>query len=197
MKTKKIKFAGPTKKMMDALENEGLRIDWPKTIHDREDLAIDATFYTGCSWEKSVLIDLRDMLALESKAGVDNAVANQFREAYDNFDIDEEVQLNLQGSASEREARGVPDAVRLLEDMQEQEKMLKRFAEVAEAVAEGREIPAEEDTAEVTLGGKDARRVADLLERIAYFQKSGPWNNEEQAFAKMIVDELRNKIKEG
>lgn len=69
------------------------------------------------------------------------------------------------------------------------------FADEADAVAAGKEIPAEEGTAGITLGGKDARRVADLLERIAYFQKSGPWNNEEQAFAKMIVAKLRNKIK--
>lgn len=198
MKNKKIKFAGPSKKMAEALGNEGLRIDWPKTIHDREDLAIEATFYTGCDWEKGVLIDLRDMLALESKAGVDNAVANQFREAYDNFDIDEEMQLNLQGSASEREARGVPDAARLLEDMKEQEKCLKRFAEVAEAVAEGREIPANGDNEEVTIRGKDAKRVADLLEMyIANFNWTNTPTNDDKAFARMICDELRNKIKEG
>lgn len=196
MNTKKIKFAGPSKKMAQALENEGLSIDWPKTIHDREDLAIEATFYTGCDWEKGVLIDLRDMPALESKAGVDDAIANQFREAYDNFDIDEEMSLNLQGTEHKREARGVPDAERLFEDMKEQEKCLERFAEVAEAVAEGRKIPAKGDNAEVTIRGKDAKRVADLLERIAYFGE-GPWNHEEHAFAKMIVDELRNKVKEG
>lgn len=192
----KIKFAGPTKKMAEALENEGLHVTWPKAVKENVDLAIEGTFYTGCDWEKIVTIDLRDKVGIESKSGVDNAIAYALREAYENFDIDEEMQLNLQGSASERKARGVPDAARLLEDMQEQEKLLERFAEVADAVAEGRKIPAKGDNAEVTIRGKDAKRVADLLERIAYFGE-GPWKHEEQAFAKMIVDELRNKIKEG
>lgn len=197
MNTKKIKFAGPSKKMAEALENEGLYVKWPKTVKDESDLAIEGTFYTGCDWEKLVTIDLRDKVGIASKSGVDNAIAYELREAYMNFDIDEEMQLNLEGSASEREARGVPDAARLLEDMQEQEKLLERFAEVADAVAEGRTIPAKGDNEEITIEGKDAKRVADILEKIAYWKKSGPWNHEEQAFAKMIVDELRNKIKEG
>lgn len=140
-----MKYAGPTKKMMKALEDEGLNITWPKTgnVKDEELLAIDATFYTGCDWEKLVLIDLRTMLRIDTKAGVDNAVANQLQEAYDNFDIDEEMQVNMG-------ANGAPDAERLLEDMKEQESCLKRFAEVANAVAEGRPLPVAEDEGMVT-----------------------------------------------
>ena len=197
MNTKKIKFVGPSKKMAEALENEGLYVKWPKTVKDEGDLAIEGSFYTGCDWEKLVTIDLRDKVGIASKSGVDNAIAYELREAYENFDIDEEMQLNLQGSASEREARGVPDAARLLEDMQEQEKMLKRFAEVADAVAEGREIPAKEDSVEVSISGKDAKRVADLLETIANFNWVNTPTDGDKAFARMICDELRNKIKEG
>ena len=197
MKKREIKFAGPSKKMAEALENEGLFVKWPKIVKDESDLAIEGTFYTGCDWEKIVTIDMRDKVAIGSKEGVDNAIAYELREAFENFDIDEEMNLNLQGSASEREARGVPDAARLLEDMQEQEKMLKRFAEVAEAVAEGREIPAEEDSVEVSISGKDAKRVADILEKVANYTFTDVFTHEENAFAKMIADELRNKIKEG
>lgn len=192
------KFVGPSKKMMDALENEGLHITWPKIVKEEIDLAIEATYYTGANdYAKGVLIDLRDKVGIESKSGVDNAIAYELQEAYEDYNIDEEMSLNLQGTEYERRARGVPEATDLLKDLKEAEKCLKRFADVANAVAEGRKIPAEEDTAEITLTGKDAKRVADLLEKIAYFPKSGPWNHEEQAFAKMIVDELRNKIKEG
>lgn len=198
MNTKKIKFAGPSKKMAEALENEGLHIAWPKTIKDENDLAIEATYYTGINdYEKSVVIDLRDKVGLTSKSGVDNAISYELREAYEDYNIDEEMSLNLQGTESERMARGVPEATDLLEDLKEAEKCLKRFAEVADAVAEGRKIPTKEDSVEVSVSGKDAKRVADILEKIAYWKKSGPWNHEEQAFAKMIVDELRNKIKEG
>jgi hypothetical protein len=197
MKTKKIKFAGPSKKMMDALKNEGLNISWPKTVKDENDLEIEGTYYTGINdYEKGVLIDLRDTFALGSKAGVDNAIAHELQEAYEDYNIEEEI-LNLQGTESERRARGVPEATYLLEDLKEAEKCLERFADVANAVAEGREILAKEDNEEITIKGKDAKRVADILEKIAYWKKSGPWNHEEQAFAKMIVDELRNKIKEG
>lgn len=196
MSKAKIKFAGPTKKMIDALQNEGLNITWPKAVKEIDDLAIEGMFYTGYDWEKIVLIDLRGKVGIESKSGVDNAISYELREAYENFEINEEMHLYLQGSASEREARGVPDADRLLEDMQEQEKMLKRFADVADAVASGRPIPSVDDEAEITIKGNDAKRVCDLLEKIANFQRSGPWNNEEKAFAKMIGDELRNKIEE-
>lgn len=196
-KANTIKYVGPSKKMADALEEEGLRINWPPTgnIEDKELLAIDAIFETGEGWEKSVLIDLRNMLALDSKAGVDDAIANQLQEEYDNFDIDEEMKIHLEGSAREREKRGVPDAARLLEDMKEQKSHLERFAAVANAVMNGKPIPAKEDDAEITVRGKDAKRVCDLLEKIAYFHASGPWNDEERAFAKMIGNEIRNKIK--
>ena len=196
MKTKKIKFAGPSKKMVEALENEGLDITWPKAVKDESDLAIEGTFTTGADWEKCVTIDLRDEGELKTKQDVDAAICRQLEEAYEAFDIDEELSLNLEGTAEERRARGVPNAARLLEDMQEQEAFLKRLYDVADAVYHDRPIPSKEDSVEVSISGKDAKRVADILEKIAYWKKSGPWNHEEQAFAKMIVDELRNKVKE-
>lgn len=197
MKTKKIRFAGPSKKMMAALEKEGLNVCWPSEVHDEEQLAFDATFCTGADWEKSLCIDLRDTPALDTKSGVDKAVAAELQEEYDNFDIDEQMYLNLQGSPSERESRGVPNAARLLEDMQEQEKRLERFAEVAEAVADGREIPAAEDTAKVTISGPDAKRVAALLMKIARLMKyTHSFSEEEKAEAMGLGEKIFNLIKE-
>ncbi len=160
-----MKYVGPTKKMMKALEDEGLYVDWPKTgdVKDEQLLAIEATFITGDDWEKGILIDLRNMVALDSKAGVDDAIAYQLQEEYDNFDVDEEVKLNLEGSEAERKSRGVPDAVRLVEDMKEQERRLARFAEVANAVAEGRKIPENEEDEKITISKNDARTIVELL----------------------------------
>lgn len=198
MKNKKIKFAGPSKKMRDALEGEGLKVAWPEEVHDEEQLAFDGIFTTGDDWEKLVCIDLRNYVSLGYKAGCDNAIAAELQSAYDNFDVDEELKLNMQGTESERRERGVPDAARLLEDMQEQEKRLERFAEVANAVAEGREIPAKEDSVEVSISGKHAKRVADLLEEyIANFNWTNTPTNDDKAFARKICDELRNKVNEG
>ena len=195
MKTKKIKFAGPSKKMAEALENEGLHVEWPKTVKDESDLAVEGTFLTGCNWEKLVTIDFRHTVGIESKSGVDNAIAYELREAYENFNIDEEMQLNLQGSASEREARGVPDAARLLEDMQEQEKCLKRFAEVADAVASGIPIPSKSDEAEITIRGKDAKKIVELLDNLRSLIKAN--TGDDMPAADCMIDMLRNKIKEG
>lgn len=163
MKDKAKKFAGPTKKMMKALEDEGLYVDWPKVVRDVHDLAIEGTFTTGNEWEKLVLIDLRDEGDLSTKAKVDAAISNQLDDEYENFCIWDELKLNMEGTEEERIARGVPDAARLLEDMQEQDARLKRFADVAHAVAEGRKIPEEEDEEEITLSKKDARTIVELL----------------------------------
>lgn len=163
-----MKFAGPTKKMMQALEDEGLNIRWPDTgtVKDDNTLAIEGSFYTGTAgqYEKLVLIDLRNEGDLSTKSKVDAAIWNQLDLAYDNFSVDEEMQLNMEGTAEERLARGVPSAEKLLEDMKEQERRLKRFSDVAGAVYSGREIPAEEGEEKVvTLTAEMAEMVKEIM----------------------------------
>lgn len=143
MKAKAKKFIGPSKKMAEALEAEGLYVTWPSVIKSEGDLVIEGSFTTGEGWEKLVTIDLRDKLALGTKTDVDNAISYELTEAYEAFDVDEELKLNLG-------ANGAPDAERLLEDMKEQEKCLKRFSDVADAVASGRPLPVAEDDGMVT-----------------------------------------------
>ena len=195
MKGKRIKFAGPTKKMVEALEAEGLHIDWPKVVNSNSDLAIEGTFYTGCDWEKLVLIDLRDKIALDTKAGVDNAISYELDEAYENFSIDEELKMNLQGSQEEREARGVPDAERLLEDMQEQDACLKRFAEVAEAISSGRPVPSKADTAEITISGADAKLIVERLGQLKDIMLGISGSENYRADVQSLMDMLNYKIK--
>ena len=190
---KRIKFAGPSKRMAKALEDEGLKIQWPKTgtVKDKEDLAIECAYYTGAAdYEKLVTIDLRDSLALGSKAGVDNAISYQLRAAYDNYDLNEELKANIR-------AVGALSAADLVEDLQEAEKRLERFADVADAVASGRPIPDEKDTKEITLRGCDAKRVADILDFfVVQFDWKNTPTNEEKAFAKMISNELKKKLED-
>ena len=184
------KFAGPSKKMAQALEAEGLYVEWPKHIRTVEDLAIEATYYTGANgypYKKTVLIDLRDKLSIDTKSGVDNCISYALTDAYNAFDIDEEMKIHLG-------QRGAPDAAGLLADLQEADNRLWRFSLVADSVACGLPVPDKDDEAEITIRGKDARRICELLEKDAKC-KSGVLNNEDKAFAKMISDELRNKIK--
>ncbi len=154
--------------MMQALEDEGLNIRWPDagTVKDENTLAIEGTFYTGTAgqYEKLVLIDLRNEGDLSTKSKVDAAIWNQLDLAYDNFSIDEEMQLNMEGTEEERLARGVPSAEELLEDMEEQERRLERFSDVAGAVYSGREIPAEKGEEKVvTLTAEMAEEVKEIM----------------------------------
>lgn len=128
MNTKAKKFIGPTKRMRDALEVSGLNIDWPTEITDGEELAIEASFYTGDGWQKSVLIDLRDR-EYKTKADVDIAVADQLDAAYEDFDVDEEAEIHIRSDIP-----GKPSVSRIVEDMHEQEEMLRKFYETARAV---------------------------------------------------------------
>ena len=157
------KFIGPTKKMKDALKAEGLDIKWPDKISVEEDLAIEGFYYTGCDWEKIVIIDLRDK-DLSSKEKVDFEVYTQLREAYENYDVNEEMHLNMQGTQEERESRGVPDADILLEDLREAENRLKRFYDVACAVAYDRPIPQDERHCKnITITLEEAKNIARLM----------------------------------
>ncbi len=144
--SKRIKFAGPSKRMREALEAEGLSVDWDEKINDIHDLIFEGTYYTGIDWEKCVVIDLRDEFDLSTTERVDAAISNQLDEAYDDFSVTDEFLMYMQGTEEERRKRGVPNSDRLLEDMHEQDSCLKRFAEVADAVVCGKQIPPKEQS---------------------------------------------------
>lgn len=166
--SKTIKFAGPSKTMRDALEAEGLSVDWDKNLEDIHDLIFEGTYYTGDDWEKCVIIDLRDEGDLSTKFNVDAAISNQLDEAYEDFSIDEEMKMYLQGTARARAERGVPSAERLLADMQEQDSCLKRFAEVAEAVSSGRPVPPKKDEmVKLLLTKEEAVALTHLLNGVS------------------------------
>ena len=179
-----MKFAGPTKKMMQALEDEGLNIRWPDpgTVKDTETLAIEGTFYTGCSgqWEKLVMIDLRNEGDLSTKSNVDAAISNQLDEAYENFSVDEELELNMG-------ANGAPSAAELLADMQDQDSRLKRFSEVAEAVSSGKPVPSEGDNRKIEIDGATAE---NLIAAVEYAMNHGMSEGQ----CKPLIDELTRKL---
>lgn len=187
MKEKAKKFIGPSKKMAEALEAEGLYVTWPSVIKNEGDLAIEGSFTTGEGWEKLVIIDLRDKLALGTKTGVDNAIAYELTAAYEAFDVDEELKLNLG-------ANGAPDAEHLLEDMKEQEKCLKRFSDVADAVASGRPLPPkedEEDRETVHIMPETASRICYLLNILTRAVGNRETGIEDEV--KEVIAELKSK----
>ena len=184
------KFVGPTKKMADALEDEGLHIEWPKTIEDESDLAIEGSFLTGPGWEKTVVIDLRDEGELKTKAEVDEAICRQLEVSWESFDVGDELALHMQGSAYERDARGVPEPDRLVADLYEQDARLERFYNVAEAVVGGYNIPPEKEKENIHLTETDTETVCKFLRRLYQVQCSMPRQLGTRQLGKEL-DELR------
>ena len=195
MKKKAIKFAKPSKEMREALEAEGLTVEWDAKIQNKDSLVFEGVFCTGPDWEKLVSIDLREH-EVSTQSDVDYAIAEELAAAYEDFDIDEEVNIMLQGTQDERQRRGVPNAARLLQDIQEEEACLKRFYEVADAVANKRPIPPnEEDGKELRLNREQVvvlNRVLgsalSVLKGFGYGLMDG--NTEE------TVREIMDKLKE-
>lgn len=162
MDTKTIK---PSKKMMEALENEGLYITWPDDVRDE---CPDATYYTSNGkFEKLVYIDFRDpkSLRLETEHEVDIAVAEQLDAAWRGYSVEEEMELLMAIPTKDRIARRIPAVRDLIEDLEEAERKLSRFAEVACAVVNDTPIPERDDDAEKTikLSLKDCKKIVSVL----------------------------------
>jgi len=162
-KVNKVKFAGLSDRMVRELDDAGLVVDFSTGEVDVEELAFDWEFQTKYGM-KTVSIDLRDEDAeeLATKEGVDWAVARQFMAAYDNFDVDDEVALFMEGTQDERRRRGVPRASELVRDIEEEKRMLKHFRWVSEAVVMDRPVPKRKHGM-VELSGIDAESVLGFL----------------------------------
>lgn len=159
MKTKTIK---PSKKMMEALDKEGLSVNWPDDVRGE---CIDASYWTSNgSYEKIANIDFRSY-TLNTQKDVDLAISEQLDECYQCFSVDEEMSLHMSIKADERIAHGTPSARDLVEDLEEAEQMLGHFAKVACAVVNDTPIPERDGDAEKTikLSLKDCKMVLDVL----------------------------------
>ena len=165
---RKVKFAGLSDRMVRALDDAGLVVNFPTGEVDVEELAFDWEFQTTHGW-KTVFIDLRHEFddteedVLVTQEAVDQAVARQFVWAYDNFDVDDEVALIMNGTTQdERRRRGVPEASELVRDIEEEERMLEHFRWVAEAVVMDRPVPKRKH-GPVELSGVNAESVLGFL----------------------------------
>ena len=135
-----VKPVGPSKEMADALEAQGLKIAWPEYIY----VPIKGTFTTKTrpTEEKSVVIDLHyyDKEGFATAADVDEAVAQCLYEVYMEFDW----QYEADGVIDEM--RHNPDfsldgLVCILEDKQEQQRLLYRFSLAARMIVAAQLLP--------------------------------------------------------
>ena len=82
------KYAAPSRKMLNALADEGLIIHWPKSVKSRGNLFIYGNYSTGGTYDKTVFLDLRDeQYDLSTKNGTDKAIALRLREANKDFEV--------------------------------------------------------------------------------------------------------------
>ena len=135
-----VKPVGPSKEMIGALEAQGLKIAWPEYIY----VPIKGTFATKTrpTEEKSVEIDLHyfEEEGFSVAADVDEAVAQCLYEVYMEFDW----QYEAEGVISKM--RHNPDfsldgLVRILEDKQEQQRLLYRFSVAARTIVDAQLLP--------------------------------------------------------
>ena len=191
MKDKAKKFVGPTKKMADALEAEGLHVTWPKVINDENDLAIEGSFTTGEGWEKLVMIDLRNEGDLSTKSNVDAAISNQLDEAYENFSIEWTVlSFGVADEPYERPVMNIPDEADVeVADAEDTEADESEFYEESETevvsetveetpaveapVASGDGITVYVNGEPVPMTGKSDYIFVDIFDRITFDLNAG------------------------
>ena len=134
-KRRKHKSIGLSKKMLDALADEGLILT--KSV-EQNGIIYEGSFFTGVDYEKTVNIDLRGKRP-KTKRQADKIACIELRVAYDQYSVAEQMRkcLNAQNDG----LQGVPEPERLLADLQEEEAQLERFADVANAVYWKQPIP--------------------------------------------------------
>jgi len=130
-----MKRIGLSKRMLDALEAEGLTLT--KSV-ERDGIIYEGLFHTGIDHEKIVHIDLRGKRP-ETKQQADQIACIELRDAYDNYSVAEQMRMYLDAAAHGLD--GVPEPDKLLADLQEEEARLERLADVANAVYWRQPIP--------------------------------------------------------
>lgn len=135
-----VRSVGPSKAMRDALEAEGLHIDWPDDIY----VPVKGTFWAG-DIEKSVTFDFDlEKDSLKTSADFDKSIEGVLYRAY--------MDCNWRYDLKERDLEELKrndrlswwEVIRLLEASLQTERRLSRFWWVATCVIDGEPIPPKE-----------------------------------------------------
>ena len=138
-----VKPVGPSKAMMDALESEGLHVDWPDDIF----VELKGTFTTKSGLEHAVMLDFNCAGdSVKTSADVDQYISQCLYEAWMEYTWT----CELDGSALDELCRTDKlcwsEVIRVLTDCIETERRLSRFEWVAQSVIDGKTIPPKEQT---------------------------------------------------
>ncbi len=131
-----VMWSQPSKDMVDALEAQGLDIIWPEYIY----VPIKGTFKTLNGQEKSVLIDLTGSEGSINVSDIDRTVANCLYAAYMEFAWRYEAERDID-EMMRKSDMSIDSLVHILEDKQEQERLLYRFFVTAQTIVNAQPMP--------------------------------------------------------
>ena len=134
-----VMWSQPSKDMVDALEAQGLDIVWPEYIY----VPIRGTFKTLNGQEKSVLIDLTGTEGSINVSDIDRTVANCLYAAYMEFAWRYEAERDID-EMMRKSNMSLDSLVHILEDKQEQERLLYRFFVTAQTIVNAQPMPSGE-----------------------------------------------------
>ena len=131
----------PSKAMMEALESEGLHVDWPDDIF----VELKGTFSTKSGSEHAVLLDFSYMKdSVKTSADVDRHIAQCLYEAWMEYTWT----CELRGSALDELRRNDnlcwSEVIRVLTDCIQKERNLSRFCWVVSSVIDDEPVPPKE-----------------------------------------------------
>lgn len=136
-----VKTIGPSKSMMDALESEGLHVDWPDDIF----VDLKGTFTTGSGLEHTVMLDFSHAEDyVKTSADVDRYIAQCLYEAWMEYTWEVELNADALDELSRNDKLNWYEVIRVLEDCIQTERRLSRFEWVANCVLDGEPIPPKE-----------------------------------------------------
>ena len=136
-----VKPIRPSKAMMDALESEGLHVDWPDDIF----VELKGTFTTKSGLEHNVMLDFSYAEdSVKTSADVDQYISQCLYEAWMEYTWT----CELDGSALDELCRTDKlcwsEVIRVLTDCIQTERRLSRFEWVAQSVIDGEPVPPED-----------------------------------------------------
>ena len=137
-----VKPVGPSKAMMDALESEGLHVDWPDDIFFVD---LKGTFTTGSGLEHTVMLDFSHAEDyVKTSADADRYIAQCLYEAWMEYNWMYELKSDTFEELRRNDNLRWHEVIRVLEDCIQTERRLSRFEWVANCVLDGDPIPPKE-----------------------------------------------------
>lgn len=132
---------GPSKAIMEALESEGLHVEWPDDIF----VEIKGTFSTKSGSEHAVLLDFSYMKdAVKTSADVDRHIAQCLYEAWMEYTWTCELRGSVLDELRRNDNLCWSEVIRVLTDCIQKERHLSRFFWVVSSVIDGEPVPLKE-----------------------------------------------------